>query len=200
MLDWNFFCAMLLYGNIDYINFMVFGNPDYKNCWLGFRPDDDEPFWFDLSPYGSHTYYYKHFCDFEEEKVFNGLCLDEIWFKVCIYSVNGVDFDTWRASNIPVVGRKSLNGRRFSDIDGFYNEIYKISTEGLDFTPGHDTITLNKILNGGFGVHKYGQPIYIDWYNFNDSRLALGDKVVNDLIAALLKNNAVNRRELRISE
>jgi hypothetical protein len=98
------------------------------------------------------------------------------------------------------VGFKCLNGRRFSDIDGFYNEIYKISTKDLSFTPDHDTKTLNKILNGGFGVHKYGQPLYIDWIFFNDSRLALGDKVINDLVSTILSNMAMNQRVLRIHE
>jgi hypothetical protein len=132
---------------------MVFGNPDYTNCWLGYRPDVDESFWFSLSPDGSQSYCYKHFCDFEEEKVFGNFCLDEVWRKVCIYSVNGIDFDTWCASNIPAVGCKCLDGRRFSDIDGFYNEIYKVVTNNLSFTPDHDTKTLNNILNGGYGVH-----------------------------------------------
>jgi hypothetical protein len=200
MLDWTFFSIMLLYGDINYINFMVFGNPDYTDCWLGYRPDMDEPFWFSLSPDRSRSYCFKHFCDFEEEKVFGDLCLDEVWRKVCIYSVNGVDFETWRVSNIPALGWMSLDGRRFSDIDGFYNEIYKIITKNLSFTPDHDMKTLDKILNGGFGVHIYGQPLYIDWFHFNDSRLALGDEVVNDLISTILTNNAVNRRELRISE
>ena len=77
----------------------------------------------------------------------------------------------------------TIDGNNFNDIEGFYNEIDKILTKNLDFKPGHNLSAYNDLLRGGFGVHEYGEPIVLQWRNFEKSKSELGD----DFILAVLE-------------
>ena len=67
-----------------------------------------------------------------------------------------------------------IDGDKFNDIDGFYNEIDKGFTKDLNWKTGHNLDAFNDLLHGGFGVHEYGEPIIITWRNSNKSMADLG--------------------------
>lgn len=57
----------------------------------------------------------------------------------------------------------TIDGRRFSNMAGFYDEVEQVFTCGLDWKIGRNLDAFNDILRGGFGRHEYGQPIRIQW-------------------------------------
>lgn len=63
-----------------------------------------------------------------------------------------------------------IDGEQFNDIEGFYCEIDKLFTKDLDWKTGHNLDAFNDILYGGFGVHKFKEPIKMIWKNFSKSR------------------------------
>ena len=63
-----------------------------------------------------------------------------------------------------------LDGNNFKDIEGFYNEIYKLLTKKLNRKEEHNLDAFNDILRGGFGVHEYEEPIVIKWINYEKSK------------------------------
>jgi len=67
-----------------------------------------------------------------------------------------------------------INGNHFSDIEGFYDEAYRVLTSGLDWQPAHNLDALNDILYGGFGTFSLGEPIVLEWINYPKSRKDLG--------------------------
>ncbi|GBG58438.1 hypothetical protein SPFL3102_02160 [Sporomusaceae bacterium FL31] len=75
-------------------------------------------------------------------------------------------------STVRAMNKKKIiiDGNRYNDIDGFYDEIDKVLTKGLPWKTGHNLDALNDLLRGGFGVHEYGEPIVIIWENAKKSR------------------------------
>ena len=67
-----------------------------------------------------------------------------------------------------------MDGDKFSDARGFYEEMARLLTKDTDFVPGKKPDALNDLLRGGFGVHAYGEPIVIRWKNAEKSRAELG--------------------------
>lgn len=57
----------------------------------------------------------------------------------------------------------TIDGRRFSNMAGFYREAEWVFTCGLDWKIGRNLNAFNDILRGGLGRHGYGQPIHIKW-------------------------------------
>ena len=51
----------------------------------------------------------------------------------------------------------TIDGRRFSNLAGFYDEVERVFTCGLDWKIGRNLDAFNDILRGGFGRHEYGQ-------------------------------------------
>ncbi|MBO4749222.1 MAG: barstar family protein, partial [Lachnospiraceae bacterium] len=47
----------------------------------------------------------------------------------------------------------TIDGNRFSDIEGFYTEIDRLLTRDLDWKTGHNLNAFNDLLRGGFGFH-----------------------------------------------
>ena len=45
----------------------------------------------------------------------------------------------------------TIYGRRFSNMAGFYNEVERVFTSGLDWKIGRNLNAFNDILRGGFG-------------------------------------------------
>ncbi|GEP96124.1 barstar family protein [Chitinophaga cymbidii] len=68
-----------------------------------------------------------------------------------------------------------IDGNRFSDLEGFYSEIDRVLTKGLDWRTGHNLDAFNDLLRGGFGVHEYEEPIRLVWENSEKSREELGE-------------------------
>ena len=79
-----------------------------------------------------------------------------------------------------------LDGTRFSDMEGFYDEIDRLLTKGLDWETGHNLDAFNDLLRGGFGVHEYGEPIRIKWTNYRKSKKDLGDQMLLRILEIML--------------
>lgn len=67
-----------------------------------------------------------------------------------------------------------INGDNFSDLKTFYYEIDDVLTKDLDWQTGHNLNAFNDILRGGFGRHKYQEPIQLTWTNSIKSQKDLG--------------------------
>ncbi|MBQ9886831.1 MAG: barstar family protein [Lachnospiraceae bacterium] len=67
-----------------------------------------------------------------------------------------------------------IDGRKFSDLEGFYNLMDKTLRDDDEEIMGHNLDAFNDLLGGGFGVHDIGEPIIIKWINYGESRKALG--------------------------
>lgn len=53
----------------------------------------------------------------------------------------------------------SINGNDFNNLIGFYNEVEKKLTKGLDLKIGRNLDAFNDVLQGGFGTFDYEEPI-----------------------------------------
>ena len=54
----------------------------------------------------------------------------------------------------------TIDGRRFSNMAGFYDEVEQVFICGLDWKIGRNLNAFNDILRGGFGRHEYGPVSY----------------------------------------
>lgn len=81
-----------------------------------------------------------------------------------------------------------IDGERFGTLDEFYTEMPRVFTDGLDWEPGHNLDAFNDLLRGGFGMHEYREPIHIIWRNMRQSRQALGEQTVNQILAVIGDN------------
>ena len=79
----------------------------------------------------------------------------------------------------------TIDGRRFSNMAGFYDEVERVFTFGLDRKNGRNLNAFNDILRGGFGRHEYGQPIHIQWLAYEKIVRNLG-KVTMDTIVEII--------------
>lgn len=83
----------------------------------------------------------------------------------------------------------TIDGNNFSDIKGFYDEIDKILTKDLDWKTGHNLDAYNDLLRGGFGVHEYGEPIVLRWFNYEKSKRELGSDLMLTILEITLDCN-----------
>lgn len=67
-----------------------------------------------------------------------------------------------------------IDGEAFDDLAGFYREMERLFTRGMEQKVGHNLDAFNDLLRGGFGLHGYGEPIVIKWINYDKSRKDLG--------------------------
>ena len=81
-----------------------------------------------------------------------------------------------------------LDGNRFSDMEGFYDEIDRLLTKNLQWKTGHNLNAFDDLLRGGFGVHEYVEPITIRWMNYDKSKKELGAETVLMLLETMLQN------------
>jgi hypothetical protein len=65
-----------------------------------------------------------------------------------------------------------VDGNKFDNLEGFYSEMSKLLTKGLDWEI-HSLDGFNDILRGGFGVHE-DEPILLIWKNFKKSTSDFG--------------------------
>ena len=57
----------------------------------------------------------------------------------------------------------TIDGRRFSNMAGFYDEVERVFTCGLDRKIGRNLNGFTDILRGGFGRPASGPPPPIQW-------------------------------------
>ena len=80
----------------------------------------------------------------------------------------------------------TIDGRRFSNMAGFYDEVERVFTFGLDRKIGRNLNAFNDILRGGFGRHEYGQPIHIQWLAYEKSVRNLGKENMDTIVEIIL--------------
>lgn len=80
-----------------------------------------------------------------------------------------------------------IDGKKFSDLEGFYTEIDRLLTKDLDWKTGHNLDAFSDLLRGGFGVHEYGEALHIKWTHFAKSRQDLGYNATKDYYQDVLK-------------
>ena len=80
----------------------------------------------------------------------------------------------------------TIDGRHFSDMDGFYDEIEQVFTSVLDRGIGRNLNAFNDILRGGFGRHEYGNPIHIKWLSYEKSVRDLGKETMDTIVEIIL--------------
>ena len=80
----------------------------------------------------------------------------------------------------------TIDGRRFSSMAGFYDEVERVFTFGLDRKIGRNLNAFNDILRGGFGRHEYGQPIHIQWLAYEKSVRNLGKENMDTIVEIIL--------------
>ena len=83
----------------------------------------------------------------------------------------------------------TIDGRRFSSMAGFYDEVEWVFTCGLDWKIGRNLNAFNDILRGGFGRHAYGQPIHIQWLAYEKSVRNLGKETMDTIVEIILDTN-----------
>ena len=67
-----------------------------------------------------------------------------------------------------------IDGDKFDDLAGFYDEFERIFTKDMTWRIGRGLDAVNDVLRGGFGRHEMYEPIDIVWRNFAKSRRDLG--------------------------
>lgn len=68
----------------------------------------------------------------------------------------------------------TIDGNRFSTLTEFYEEMERLLTKDLSWTPGRSMDAFHDLLRGGFGVHDYGAAIAFHWIHAEKSRRDLG--------------------------
>ena len=74
-----------------------------------------------------------------------------------------------------------IDGRRFSNMKGFYQEVEAVFTAGLSWHIGDNLDAFNDVLRGGFGRHEYGEPIHIRWISYDKSIRNLGKETMDEI-------------------
>jgi RNAse (barnase) inhibitor barstar len=67
-----------------------------------------------------------------------------------------------------------IDASKFDNIKEFYIEVEYIFTKDLDWKTGRNLDSFDDLLEGGFGVHEYDEPIKIIWLNTPKSKIDLG--------------------------
>ena len=80
----------------------------------------------------------------------------------------------------------TIDGHRFSNMAGFYDEVEQVFICGLDWKIGRNLNAFNDILRGGFGRHEYGQPIHIQWLAYEKSVRNLGKETMDTIVEIIL--------------
>ncbi|MBQ2956561.1 MAG: serine hydrolase [Clostridia bacterium] len=137
----------------------------------------------------------------EDDELSNdvGVVLAEEPFVVCFV---GHDTDVYRWEDLMRRGTYELlkaqeneirefilDGERFDDMEGFYQEIDRLLTKDLPWETGHNLDAFNDLLRGGFGVHEYGEPIRIKWIHHGKSRRDLGEEMIGILKEIILDSD-----------
>ena len=83
----------------------------------------------------------------------------------------------------------TIDGNKFSNIEGFYDQIDAIMTKELNFKTGHNLNAFRDILYGGFGYHEHGEPFVIRWLNYQKSKEKLGDTLMLAIVDNIADHN-----------
>jgi len=78
-----------------------------------------------------------------------------------------------------------IDGKNFSTMDEFYDEVEKIFTFNLGWKIGRNLNAFNDVLRGGFGRHE-DEPILIKWLSFKESERKLGVETMKTIQEIIL--------------
>jgi RNAse (barnase) inhibitor barstar len=67
-----------------------------------------------------------------------------------------------------------LDGNRFYDVEGFYEEVERVFTKDLPWKPAPNLDAFNDLLYGDFGVYGGRESVVVIWKNIAKSREELG--------------------------
>ncbi|RQO69918.1 Barstar (barnase inhibitor) [Pedobacter sp. KBW06] len=84
-----------------------------------------------------------------------------------------------------------INGGNFSELATFYLETDKVLSKDLDWQTGHNLDAFSDLLEGGFGVHEYKEPIKLIWKDFSKSKLDLGKKLADKLVRIIEEHDHI---------
>ena len=82
-----------------------------------------------------------------------------------------------------------IDGNKFSNIEGFFDEIDLIMTKGISFKTGHNLNAFRDILYGGFGCHEPGSRYDDKVEGYQKSRKELGDTIMLAIIDNIADHN-----------
>ena len=80
----------------------------------------------------------------------------------------------------------TIDGRKFSNMKGFYREVAAVFTDGLGWHIGDNLDAFNDVLRGDFGRHEYGEPIHIRWISYDKSIRNLGQETMTEIEEIIL--------------
>lgn len=87
-----------------------------------------------------------------------------------------------------------LDGEKIHSLATFYDEIENKLTKNLTWNIGRNYNTFTDILEGGFGIYDYEEPITLIWKNSRRSQTALGwEETIKYLIIKLETYHPANR-------
>lgn len=84
-----------------------------------------------------------------------------------------------------------INGDDFSNESGFYDEIERKLTKGLDWKIGRNLNAFNDVLWGGFGKFECEEKITLSWENIEKSKKLLNKNFFNAVIEILEEHENV---------
>lgn len=84
-----------------------------------------------------------------------------------------------------------INGENFSELATFYLETDKVLSKDLDWQTGHNLDAFSDLLEGGFGVHEYKEPIKLVWKDFSKSKQDLGKKLAEKLVRIIEEHDHI---------
>jgi RNAse (barnase) inhibitor barstar len=61
----------------------------------------------------------------------------------------------------------------------------------LDWQTGNNLDAFSDLLEGGFGVHEYKEPIRLIWKDFSKSKLDLGKKLADKLVRIIEEHDHI---------
>ncbi len=86
-----------------------------------------------------------------------------------------------------------IDGNRFSDLAGFYDEVDRVLTADLGWDTGHNLDALNDLLGGGFGVHDADEPVTLIWKNSAKSKAELSSvrngETIYSIVIGIIKSH-----------
>jgi RNAse (barnase) inhibitor barstar len=96
------------------------------------------------------------------------------------------------------MNRLEIDGGSFSNLKGFYDEVERGLTSGLNWKIGRNLDAFDDVLDGGFGMHDYGEDSELIWMNSERSKLKLGyEETVKYYQNILGKCHPTAKREVR---
>lgn len=87
-----------------------------------------------------------------------------------------------------------IDGKKMQNKEDFYQEIEKNFTKNLLFKMGHNLDALEDILDGGYGVYAYHEPIIVIWENFTLSLKYLKNEM-QDIIDVFQAKNHIQLKK-----